>query len=267
MKELDVLGDALVAGGRVLSEKFGKVSYKLKGRADLLTEADLASQEVVKSIIHRRFPDDGFLAEEDQRRDLSARRIWVIDPLDGTTNYAHGFPAAGVSIALAQEGRVIAGGVCDPFRKEIFTASCGKGAFLNGRRLAVSKVPRLSKALLVTGFPYDRAEKADFYCSFFSDFMSHSHDVRRMGAASLDMAWLAAGRTDGYWEFGLKPWDVAAGRLLVEEAGGKVSDFSGRPWGELSGFGAQTLATNGLLHAEMLSRIKKNMAAQEAKRR
>ena len=263
MKELLVLNKALAEGGKILSAKFGKVGYRLKGRANLLTEADLASQEKVKAVIRSAFPEDGFLAEEDETPDISARRIWVIDPLDGTTNYAHGFPAAAVSIALAEDGKILAGGVCDPFRREVFTARRGRGAFFNGRRLAVSKVPSLSKALLVTGFPYDRAERADFYCSFFSDFMKRSHDVRRMGAASLDLAWLAAGRTDGYWEFGLKPWDVAAGKLLVEEAGGRVSDFSGKPWKELAAYGSQTLATNGFLHAEMLTRIKKNLAAHK----
>ena len=259
MKELSILNKALAEGGKILAAKFGKVGYSLKGRANLLTEADLASQEKIKAVISSAFPEDGFLAEEDEKPRLSAGRTWVIDPLDGTTNYAHGFPAAAVSIALAAGGKILAGGVCDPFRREVFTARSGSGAFLNGRRLAVSKVPSLSGALLATGFAYDRAEKADFYCSFFSDFMKRSHDVRRMGAASLDMAWLAAGRTDGYWEFGLKPWDVAAGRLLVEEAGGRVSDFSGEPWKKLADFGAQTLATNGLLHAEMLARINKNL--------
>jgi myo-inositol-1(or 4)-monophosphatase len=257
MKEMTVLREALAEGGKILAAKFGHVSYRLKGRANLLTEADLASQKKIKAVIRSAFPKDGFMAEEDETPDLSAGRMWVIDPLDGTTNYAHGFPAAAVSIALADRDEVLVGGVCDPFRSETFTARRGHGAFLNGLRLTVSKVPSLSKALLVTGFAYDRAEKADFYCSFFSDFMARSHDVRRMGAASLDMAWLAAGRTDGYWEFGLKPWDVAAGRLLVEEAGGRVSCFSGKPWRGLASFGAQTLATNGLVHGEMLTRIRK----------
>jgi len=268
MREMAVLKRALDGGGRILAAKFGRVGYQLKGRANLLTEADLASQAEVKKIIGSAFPGDGFLAEEDENPGLHAKRahnrhrgkksgrIWVIDPLDGTTNYAHGFPMAAVSIALAVNGKILAGGVCDPFRKEVFTAIRGKGAFMNGRRLSVSKVPSVTKALLVTGFPYDRAEKADFYCSFLSHFMKLAHDVRRLGVASLDMAWLAAGRSDGYWEFGLKPWDVAAGRLLVEEAGGRVSDFSGRPWNGLADYGEQTLVTNGSLHPEMLRRIK-----------
>ncbi|HAH31775.1 MAG TPA: inositol monophosphatase [Elusimicrobia bacterium] len=266
MKELSVLHKALAEGGKILSAKFGKVGYRLKGRANLLTEADLASQKIVKAVIHAAFPEDAFMAEEDDKApDLSASRIWVIDPLDGTTNYAHGFPAAAVSIALLAGGEILVGGVLDPFRREVFTARRGGGAFLNGRRLAVSKVPSLSKALLTTGFAYDRTKKADFYCSFFSDFMKLSHDVRRMGVASLDLAWLAAGRIDGYWEFGLKPWDVAAGKLLVEEAGGRVSDFSGGLWTELAVYGSQTLATNGLVHMEMLGRIKKRLVKKNRK--
>lgn len=256
MKELPVLKAALAAGGKVLTAKFRKVTYKLKGRADLLTEADLAAQAAVIRIISRAFPWDGIMAEESPLKETPNGRLWIIDPLDGTTNYAHGFPAAAVSIAFSRGGVVLAGGVFDPFKKELFLARKGKGAFLNGRRLAVSKTPALSEALLVTGFAYDRAEKAEFYCRFFSDFMKISHDVRRMGAASLDLCWLAAGRTDGYWEFNLKPWDVAAGKVIAEEAGGKVTDFKGRPWIGTAELGRETLATNGLVHAAMLRIIK-----------
>ena len=262
MREIKTLEKALLAGGKVLRGFFGRVGYTLKGRADLLTEADLNSQRKVIAAIKKDFPDHGILAEEGPaepgRRDRKGP-LWVIDPLDGTTNYAHSFPAAAVSIAFMRGGRVRAGGVLDPFRRETFLAARGRGAFVNGRRLKVSAVSGLSRALLVSGFPYDRAEKAEFYCSFFSDFMKLCHDVRRMGSASLDLAWLAAGRTDGYWEFGLKPWDVAAGRLIVEEAGGRVTDFSGKPWKRTDEFGAQTLATNGRIHGAMLSVIRKRL--------
>ncbi|HNW43567.1 MAG TPA: inositol monophosphatase family protein [Elusimicrobiales bacterium] len=256
MKETPVLKAALAAGGKILSAKFGKVTYKLKRRADLLTEADLAAQAAVIRVINRAFPGDGFMAEESPLKETPNGRMWIIDPLDGTTNYAHGFPAAAVSIAFAEDGVIKAGGVYDPFKKELFLARKGGGATLNGRRLAVSRTAALSAALLVTGFAYDRAEKAEYYCRFFSDFMKISHDVRRMGAASLDLCWLAAGRTDGYWEFNLKPWDVAAGKLIVEEAGGKVTDFRGLPWKGIAEIGAQTLATNGLVHAAMLKIIR-----------
>ena len=259
MEEIKVLKKALLAGGAVMTRYFGRVSYELKGRANLLTEADLKSQKEVIAVIKKAFPDHGFLAEEEGMHGSGEGPLWIIDPLDGTTNYAHSFPIAAVSIGFLAGGRIMASGVFDPFRKELFLAKRGNGAFMNGRRLKVSAIPKISDALLVTGFPYDRAEKADFYCSFFTKFMRISHDVRRMGSASLDLAWLAAGRTDGYWEFGLKPWDVAAGGLLVEEAGGKVSDFSGRPWKKANDYGVQTLATNGKIHKEMLGIIKRTI--------
>lgn len=260
MKELTVLKKAALAGGAVLKAKFGKVGYRLKGRANLLTEADLASQAKVIALIKAAFPEDGFMAEESAAVETPNRRLWIIDPLDGTTNYAHGFPAAAVSIGFARNGEVEAGGVYDPFREELFLARKGRGATLNGRRLRVSGVPSVDKALLVTGFPYDRAEKAAFYCGFFEEFMRLSHDVRRMGVASLDLCWVAAGRNDGYWEFGLKPWDVAAGKVIVEEAGGKVTDFSGRPWVTGPALGSETLAANPRLHAAMLRLIRRRLA-------
>ncbi len=257
MKELEILKKAALAGGRVLKAKFGKVGYRLKGRANLLTEADLASEKAVKAAIRRAFPGDGFMAEESPLEETPNGRLWIIDPLDGTTNYAHGFPAAAVSVAFAEKGRVRAGGVYDPFKDELFLAAEGRGASVNGRRLAVTRTAALENALLVTGFPYDRAERAAFYCRFFAEFMKISHDVRRMGAASLDLCWLAAGRTDGYWEFGLKPWDVAAGGLILREAGGRTTDFAGRQWRLGPGTGSETLATNGRLHAPMLKMLRR----------
>ncbi|OGS06878.1 MAG: hypothetical protein A2270_08390 [Elusimicrobia bacterium RIFOXYA12_FULL_51_18] len=263
MREIKILKKALLSGGAVLRGYFGRVTYELKGRANLITKADLSSQRKVIAIIKKAFPCHDFLAEEaDAQKPLGRgpeerkKPLWIIDPLDGTTNYAHTFPVAAVSIGFMAGGRIMAGGVFDPFRKELFLAERGRGAFMNGRRIKVSTAPKLARSLLVTGFPYDRAEKADFYCSFLSKFISISHDVRRMGSAALDLAWLAAGRTDGYWEFGLKPWDVAAGSLIVEEAGGKVTDFSGRPWKETGDYGPRTLATNGRIHSEMLTIIK-----------
>ena len=261
MKETAILKKALLAGVKILADKFRKVSYKLKGRANLLTEADLAAQEKVIGLIRKAFPGDGFMAEESAAEERPNGRLWIIDPLDGTTNYAHGFPAAAVSIGFSEKGVVKAGGVYDPFRKELFLAELGRGARLNGVKLKVSSVPAISKALLVSGFPYDRAEKAEFYCGFFAEFMKLSHDVRRMGSASLDLCWLAAGRTDGYWEFGLKPWDVAAGKLIVEEAGGKITDFSGEAWAVGAAMGSETLATNGRIHAPMLRIIKRRLKA------
>jgi myo-inositol-1(or 4)-monophosphatase len=180
--------------------------------------------------------------------------MWVIDPLDGTTNFAHTNPVCCVSIGLVdgEAGRPVLGGIYDPFRDELFVAERKKGATMNGRRIRVSRTGNLEEALLVTGFPYDRQQHAEFYTKLYAEFMRRCHDVRRSGSAALDLAWVSCGRLDGYWEFKLNPWDVAAGRLLVEEAGGKVSDFSNRPWASLADFGKQTLATNGRIHARML---------------
>ena len=259
-KEMQVLKQALAASGKVLRRHFGKIDYKLKGRANLLTKADLQSQHAVLSLIKRNFPEHDYLAEEDARRDTGSRYRWVLDPLDGTTNYAHGFPVACTTLALFKDGKPFLGGTYDPFRDELFLAAKGKGATLNGKKLHVSSVSDLSSSLLLTGFAYDRAERGNFYCSFFVDFIKISHDARRSGSAALDLAWTAAGRCDGYWEFKLNPWDVAAGRLLVEEAGGKVTDFAGKPWGAVESHGAQTLASNGKIHNAMLSVIKRRLA-------
>ena len=246
------LNDALDRGSRIMLRHFGKVRAAYKGRANLLTRADTESQEAILELIRRRLPGHDFRAEEDGLKTTGSDFVWVIDPLDGTTNYAHRYPAACVSIALLHQGLPLLAGVHDPFRHERFTAEAGRGARLNGRPIRVSTTPTLSSSLLITGFPYDRAERSRYYVEFFRRFMERCHDVRRSGTAALDMAWIAAGRADGYWEFNLCPWDVAAGLLLVREAGGRVTDFSGRPWKELDSFGRRTLASNGLIHREML---------------
>jgi myo-inositol-1(or 4)-monophosphatase len=247
----DLLKTALRRGGAVLAKHFGKVSYRTKGRANLVTVADLESQKVVLDAIRRAFPQDDYKAEEDEVRLTGAERLWLIDPLDGTTNYSHGYPASCVSIGLLRNGEPELGGVYDPSRKELFLAERGKGTTLNGKRVHVSKTRRVADSLLITGFGYDRAERPDFYLSRFKAFLTKCHDVRRSGSAALDMSWIAAGRADGFWEFSLSPWDVAAGWLLVKEAGGMVSDFSGRAWKSMPDMGAQTLATNGHIHSEM----------------
>lgn len=247
-----LLKSALLAAGKVLSRHFGKVGYKQKRRADLLTVADLESQKTILDAIRKNFPQDDFKAEEDEVKLTGAEHLWIIDPLDGTTNYAHGYPVACVSIGVLKNGEPLLGGVYDPFRKELFLARKSKGAYLNGKRLGVSRTAIITNALLITGFAYDRAEKADYYLSRFKAFMVKCHDVRRSGSAALDMAWIAAGRADGFWEYELNPWDVAAGRLLIEEAGGKVTDFDGRGWRDWKSMGKRTLATNKHIHAEML---------------
>jgi myo-inositol-1(or 4)-monophosphatase len=254
-----LLKEILLSCGKILKARFGRVGYSLKGRADLLTAADLASQKNAIALIRRRYPDHGLLAEEGVDTFRPGRPAWIIDPLDGTTNYAHGFPAAAVTAAFYDGSEIKTGGTLDPFRGELFFAARGHGACLNGRPIRVSRAAKLSNSLLATGFAYDRGEKAEFYCSFYAEFLKLSHDIRRMGSAALDLAWTACGRLDGYWEFNLKPWDVAAGLLLVEEAGGKVSDFSGKTWGVPTAFGPQTLAANGRLNRAMLEVIGKKL--------
>jgi len=252
MNRRAVLIDALRRSGRVLKRRFGKVGYREKGRANLITVADLESQRAVLGAIRRAYPDDDYKAEEDEVKLTGAEYLWLVDPLDGTTNYAHSYPASCVSIGVLRRGRPVLGGIYDPSRDELFLAEKGKGTTLNGRRIRVSKPRRVADSLLITGFAYDRAKRPDFYLKRFKVFLTRSHDVRRSGSAALDMAWIAAGRADGFWEFKLNPWDVAAGWLLVQEAGGKVTDFSGKDWRDPATIGVETLATNGRVHAEML---------------
>jgi len=252
-----LLKSALLAAGKVLTKHFGKVGYKQKRRADLLTIADLESQKTVLDAIRKSFPEDDYKAEEDEVKLTGAEYLWIIDPLDGTTNYAHGYPVACTSIGVLKKGAPRLGGVYDPFRKELFLARRDKGAFLNGKRLRTSTTPLMTDSLLITGFAYDRAERADYYLARFKAFMKNCHDVRRSGSAALDMAWIAAGRADGFWEYELNPWDVAAGSLLIEEAGGKVTDFNGNKWKDWRSMGKRTLASNGRIHASMLNVLRR----------
>jgi myo-inositol-1(or 4)-monophosphatase len=256
MSRRAALLDALRRSGRVLKRRFGKVGYREKGRANLVTDADLESQRAVLGAIRRAYPKDDYKAEEDEVKLTGAEYLWLVDPLDGTTNYAHGYPASCVSIGVLRRGRPYLGGIYDPSRDELFLAEKGKGATLNRRHIDVSKPRRVEDSLLITGFAYDRAERPDFYLKRFKAFLTRCHDVRRSGSAALDMAWIAAGRADGFWEFKLNPWDVAAGWILIEEAGGKVTDFSGKAWGDPATIGLETLATNGRVHAEMLRTLR-----------
>ena len=256
MNRRAALLDALRRSGRVLKHHYGRVTYREKGRANLVTVADIESQRAVLGVIRREFPGDDYKAEEDEVKLTGAEYMWLVDPLDGTTNYAHSYPASCVSIGVLRRGRPVLGGVYDPSRNELFLAEKGKGTTLNGKRINVSTPRRVAESLLVTGFAYDRAQRADFYLKRFKTFLTRSHDVRRSGSAALDMAWIAAGRVDGFWEYKLNPWDVAAGWILVQEAGGKVTDFSGRPWSDPATLGSETLATNGRVHAEMLKILK-----------
>jgi myo-inositol-1(or 4)-monophosphatase len=246
--------DALETAGRILRRHFlrgGKVVKK--GPVDLVTIADRQADREIVRRLRRRFPDHDFLTEEFMpagRPAAAKRRRWIIDPLDGTTNYAHGYAHACVSVAMEENGAIRIGGIYDPFKREMFLAERGKGAYLNGRRIRVSRTPRLIDGLLVTGFPYDRQKRARFYLSFYERLLKRTQGIRRLGAAALDLAYVACGRFDAYWEFNLKPWDVAAGWLIAEEAGGRVTDFRGRKYA-LTDTG-QTLCSNGRLHESIL---------------
>jgi myo-inositol-1(or 4)-monophosphatase len=247
---------ALKRAGRLIlahHERPNRVRFKNKSSINLVTWVDGACDRLIRRTIQARFPGHDFLTEESDPTAKGSAYKWIIDPLDGTTNYAHHFPQAGVSIGLEHQGQVMLAGVYDPFRDELFWAEKGRGAYLRSRgtskRLRVSATRRLSESLLLTGFPYDRRERADLYLSYVREFLKKIQGIRRAGAAALDLCWVACGRVDGYWEWRLKPWDMAAGSLIVTEAGGRLSDFSG---GAHSLYGEQTLATNGRVHAEML---------------
>ena len=236
--------------GRIQKEWLRKEKrIEFKGEINLVTDVDRRCEQRIIEIIRGAFPDHNILTEETPLPLLSSPFRWIIDPLDGTTNYAHGYPRFCTSIALEREGRVMVGAVYDPLLDELFVAQEGKGAFLNGERIAVSATDRLINALLCTGFPYDLRESRENNLDYFNRFIMEARAIRRDGSAALDLCYVAAGRFDGFWELKLHPWDVAAGKLLVEEAGGRVTDFRGGP---LDIEGTETLASNGKIHADMV---------------
>lgn len=255
-QEFAVLQECLQAASKVVRRHFGKVGYELKGKANLVTKADVASQKAVLDIIRKHFPQHDYLAEEDAVKNTGADYTWVIDPIDGTTNFAHTFPQCSVSVALFYKNEPVLGGVANPATGETFLAQKGKGATLNGKKIHVSKTAKLAQALLVTGFPYNRFTRMPELLRRFEGFLNSCHDVRRLGSAALDLCWLAAGRTDGYWEDNLNPWDVGAGILILQEAGGKVTDYSGKKYKKLPDYGRTMLASNGKIHAQMLQIIR-----------
>jgi myo-inositol-1(or 4)-monophosphatase len=246
---LDIATEAALAGGAVLQDYLGKIEDAIteKGRpGDLVTAADKASEEVVLGILRRHFPQHSILAEESGKLGNQENEyLWAIDPLDGTTNYAHQYPCFTVSIGLLINGVPQVGVIYDPFHHELFRAATGLGATRNRRPIKVSTTSELNKSLLVTGFAYDRRETSDNNYAEFSHLTHLTQGVRRSGSASLDLAYVACGRVDGYWERGLSPWDITAGIILVQEAGGKVTAYDETPVNIAAG---RILATNGYIH-------------------
>jgi myo-inositol-1(or 4)-monophosphatase len=246
---------AAYQAGDILQAKFGKISQvRKKGAIDLVTEADTASEELILKVIHSRFSDHGILAEESGRNAVDSAYTWIIDPLDGTTNYAHRIGMYAVSIAFAVEGDIVVGIVLNPVTGELFTATAGGGAVCNEHPIRVSEIPSLTDSLLVTGFPYDVREDLAPIVSRFTRCLEAAQGIRRLGSAALDLCHVACGRFEGFWEEHLKPWDTAAGMLIAREAGAEITDFSDRPYTPES---LEILATNGYVHEQMLELLGK----------
>jgi myo-inositol-1(or 4)-monophosphatase len=254
---LATAAEIVLRAGRIqLSRRQSGFRIDKKGSIDLVTEVDLECERMCRAILADRFPDHDILAEElgggEDGPGRSGYR-WVFDPLDGTTNYAHGLPIFCASLALEYEGIALAGAIYDPTRQELFTAERGSGAFLNGVPLHVSATTGLLDSLLVTGFPYDVHERYRDLVGLFGAFLGQARAVRRLGSAALDLCYVAAGRFDGFWEQYLRPWDVAAGALMVTEAGGQVTGMDGAPFDPAA---AHLVASNGQVHAAMLGVIR-----------
>jgi myo-inositol-1(or 4)-monophosphatase len=241
--------------GQLLLEKFGrKIAISKKGDINLVTEADIAAEELIIERIKSYYPKHSVLAEESGAAVLDGQSSWkwIIDPLDGTTNFAHGYPCWCVTLGLEHEGAIVIGVTFDPTRNELFAAERGKGATLNNKPIRASETELLGDALIVTGFPYDIRHREQF-ARHLTGFLLTSRGVRRDGSAAIDMAYVACGRFDGFWEEGLNPWDVAAGLLLIEEAGGRVSNYDGSGF---SIYAPPICASNGLIHSQMLAVLK-----------
>jgi myo-inositol-1(or 4)-monophosphatase len=246
---LPAITDIAREAGALVMQHFARhVEIEYKGEVDLVTVTDRASEALIAEALRKRWPDHDILGEEGTRSDSGSDYKWYVDPLDGTTNFAHGFPVFCISIGLEYKHELVVGVLFDPTRNELFSAAKGNGAHLNGRPIHVSKTARMAESLLGTGFPsHKRHKNPNIY--FYHQLTLRSHGVRRAGSAALDLASVASGRLDGFWEFNLNPWDTAAGVLLVLEAGGKITDFSG---GAFDISSRELLATNGAIHEELL---------------
>lgn len=251
---LDVAITAAREAGKIQLHHFGQPqSVTYKGEFDPVTEVDRLCDEAIQKTIRQTFPDHDILTEETPFQEKGSPWRWIIDPIDGTTNYARGFPFFSVSIGLEFEGEITLGVVYQPVLNELFMAEKGKGAFLNEKEIIVSKTEQMRRSFLATGFPYDVQKNPDHYLRYFREFIRQSLAIRRPGSAAIDLAYVAAGRFDGFWELRLKPWDMAAGILLITEAGGKVTDPEGRPFDIYSG--GLLIASNGQIHEKMLEVI------------
>jgi myo-inositol-1(or 4)-monophosphatase len=255
---LEVAVEVAQEAGKILREEMERPpTISHKSEFDLVTQADRRSEALIVGKLQKYFPDHSVAAEEGTGKDTSSEYRWHVDPLDGTTNFAHAYPCFCVSIALARKNELLLGVVYNPIYNELFTAARGEGAFFNGKRIHCSKISALKNSLLCTGFP-NHNRHANPNIHFYWDFTLRSHGVRRDGSAALDLASVAMGRFDSFWEFGLNPWDTAAGVILVEEAGGKITDMQGQPY---TLGGVSILASNGLIHDEMV-----RVAAEAAER-
>ena len=242
--------EAVVRAGELQMAKFGTgIRVDKKGAIDLVTEVDLEVERMFRAMIAERYPEHDVLAEEMGGSSRGARHRWVFDPLDGTTNFAHGVPIFCASLALEIDGEAVVAAVYDPNRRELFTAEAGVGSWLNGTRLQVSANATVLESMLVTGFPYNIHQKADEFLKVFGQVLREARAIRRLGSAAIDICWVAAGRMDGFWEASLKPWDTRAAALILEEAGGRVTGMDGETWQPDAG---HIVATNGLIHDEVL---------------
>jgi myo-inositol-1(or 4)-monophosphatase len=244
--------------GDLLMKHFGKVDVEYKGEVDVVTIADRESEKLIVERLTKLWPNHDLMGEEGARRSHGSEYRWYVDPLDGTTNFAHGYPVFCVSIALEHRNELIAGVVFDPTRNELFAVEKGSGATLNGRPIRVSKVDDLAQSLVATGFPSQKRHKNP-NIHFYHHITLKTHGIRRAGSAAMDLAYTACGRFDGYWEFNLNPWDTAAGVLLVREAKGTVSDTDGAPFDIAS---KEVVASNGLLHGTLLKELQAVMSGE-----
>jgi myo-inositol-1(or 4)-monophosphatase len=255
---LTVATDAVLRAGAIQRQRYGTdVEIEHKGSIDLVTEVDKACEATIVDAIRSRYPAHDIVAEESHFERRGSEYVWFVDPLDGTTNFAHGYPCFAASVAVARRGEVVAGAVYDAMREDLFTGERGAGAWHNGHRLRVSSASRLIDSLLITGFPYDIHTDTPTKLRRFVHIMGCARAIRRDGAAAIDLCYVAAGRADGFWEDALKPWDMLAGALMIEEAGGRVTRYDGSPLG----LGPDEIAaTNGALHGDLLQALSEGVS-------